>query len=81
MKRHPLACGHPDHEGDRLITDHRDAFNLSVDAMRADEKQRRFRISAGVLGNHEVPATVCMSCLGLVEQYLRPKIQGQRGLF
>lgn len=82
MARHALSCGAPNHEGDRLIRSSREAYHLSIDAMRADEKKRYFRIDVAALariGDATLPSTVCSRCIADIENVLRPKTDPTQG--
>ena len=81
-KRHALSCGYRFHEGDRYIRDQRDAYDISIDAVRVDGKHRMFRIDVAVLNSPDLPSVVCRSCLVRVQHFLRPSTaRDQGGLF
>jgi hypothetical protein len=42
-----IICSHPDHEGNREITDPYQQFYLRIDFVRLDQKERRACIAGG----------------------------------
>lgn len=74
-----FVCEAKDHEGDRLVRSLYDQYNLSVDAVRVDGKDRAFRIPA-YLVTPELPSRICKPCVLKMEKRYRQGANDDQGV-